>query len=189
MKNIKNLLYSIPIAVASFLPNKANAQFKEINNNDKYYSNYMEPIKIENPNAIYFGVQPIDLGLSVGYSRKITPKLGAYILLSKGKYISPFNLGDSENSHVNHFRIGFGGMIHTKKDNNGSSAFISLGSSYSFLDKKHYIPGTINEKAFRKLSLEGGAGGIIAEKFGFGFIFDWMKGESNIYCVIPFGHH
>ena len=189
-KTLKSLLYSIPIAAASFLPiNKADGQVMNKNNIKRGFSNYTESTKIQKPNTLYAGVQlgrlPLQ-GFSVGYGRKITSKWETYLFLSKGKYKSQFNSYlDDFNSHVDYFNISLGGMRHTKKDKTGSKAFVAFGASYNFLDKKHYIPGTINEKAFRKLSLEGGAGAIFAKGFGTGFLFN-SNIESKVYIRYSF---
>lgn len=195
-KTLKNILYGTSIAIASLLPmKKADGQMKRINHPTKRELNGQ--MRIEKPNAIHFGIQlgaqPLQ-GYTLGYSRKITQlgqyQLGSYLLLSKGKYNSPFNFfEDKSNSHVDYTNISLGIMIHTEKDYTGSSTFVTFGPSYNILDKKDYAPGTINEKAFRKLSFEGGAGAILEGKFGIGFLFNPFLGEGKIDCTIPFGHH
>lgn len=194
-KTLKNLLCTIPIALttlATFLPmNEAKGQITKINHPSR--KELDGKLRIEKPNAIYFGVQlglqPIQ-GISTGYSRKITPRLGSYLFLSKGKYKAPFNfyIDDTEDSHINYFNISLGGMFHTKKDQTGSSSFITFGFSYNFLDKEHYIPGTIDEKTLKNLSFEGGVGGTLAEKIGCGFSLN-SNIESKVYLEIPFGYH
>ncbi|MFH1503744.1 MAG: hypothetical protein ABIE36_03745 [Candidatus Diapherotrites archaeon] len=182
-KTLKRLLYSVPIVAAlSFLPLKdANGQMTKINHPTKREWNGKS--RIERPNAFYLGVQvghlPIQ-GYTVGYSRKVTPKLEPYILLSKGTYESPFNFFGSEfDSHVNYINISLGTIINLKKDNLGSNAFVCFGPSYNFLNKKNYVPETIDEKAFRKLSVEGGAGMKFEGRVGVGFLFN-----SNIECKL-----
>jgi len=191
-KTLGNILYSIPIAAAlSFLPvNKANGQMTKINHPTKRELN--RQMRLEKPNAIYGGVQlgrlPIQ-GYTIGYSRKVTPKLEPYILLSKGKYESTFNsFGDEFDSHVDYTNISLGTMINLRKNEIGSNVFFCLGPSYNFLNKKNYIPGTIEEKAFRKLSFEAGAGMTFKGKVAIGFLYN-SNIECKIFGKVCFGNH
>ena len=140
----------------------------------------------ERLNTLHLGFQPTDFGLSIGYSRRITPQFGLYSFLSKGTYIAPpdFLSDNFEKSRVGHFKISLGGMLYTRIDYYGK-AFIIGGSTYSFNNKKNYRPGSMNEKGLRKLSFEFGAGATI-EKIGVGVLFDAFKGESNIFLNFAF---
>jgi hypothetical protein len=73
-KTIKNLLYSIPIALASFLPMK-KADGQMIKSPDKYFSSkYVDLPKpeIDNKNSLYLVIQPCDMGFGVRYDRRIS---------------------------------------------------------------------------------------------------------------------
>jgi hypothetical protein len=145
-----------------------------------------QPIYPQKLKMLYLGIQPTDLGISVGYSRDITNRLGAYSFLSKGTYTAPANFlsDDFKKSTVKHYKISMGGILYTTIDSHGK-AFIIAGPTYSFNDKKNYISKSINEKAFRKLSFEFGAGAVIGS-FGGGFLFDALKGESNVFMNFAF---
>ena len=66
---------------------------------------------------IYLGIQldgfPIKT-FSIGYSRKIKPKIGLYSFLSKGKYIAPdsFSSVDLGSSYVDYIGLSAGGMFY-----------------------------------------------------------------------------
>lgn len=151
-KTLNNLLYSVPIAVASFLPMKeAKGQMTKIKNPTMREINGQ--IKIENPNTLYLIFQPGDLGLGVRYDRRIS-QFGVYSSLSRGRY----RLGNDEYIK-NHFKFALGGLFYLREtpfdDANG---FLIFGPSYHTYGKKSYIPGTVNEKVFRPLSIEAGMG-------------------------------
>lgn len=186
-KNLRNLIYSAPFILASFLPmQKANAQMMKSNAFDRW--DIPKKIQPEKLNEISLGFQPIDLGVSIGYTRKINPKYGLYLSFSKGKYRSgtPLNKEIFKKSYVDHFKISLGGNIYLKNYKNNSSSFISFGPSYSICNKEHYTDRSINEKAFKPWSFEGGAGVTLAEKATIGFLFDPLKGESKVYLGINF---
>jgi hypothetical protein len=195
-KTLKNLLYGVPLAFALSLPmNNANAQTKETNDSTRIEIN--EKQRIERPHALSLGIQSVDGGISFGYSRKIPSRsgkhtFGVYGFLSKGKYRSPVDFYLKENyedSYVDHYKIALGGMIHTKEDNSGLSAFLSLGPSYSFFNKKHDISKTIDKKLLANFSLEGGAGVIFNGWIGIGDSYDPLRPENNVYLKIQFGYH
>lgn len=193
-KKIKEILYSLPFIITSFLPlEKANSQTMKTNAYERWDAKELTFIEkeltfIDKPNAINFGFQPIDLGKSIGYSRKINEKAGIYISFSEGKYRSPLGLNKEEfkKSYINHYKISLGTNIHFKKDQTNSSGFISFGTSYNRFNKKNYTQNNINEKALKTWSFEAGAGMNLEEKLTMGFLFDPIKGESNVYLGIPF---
>ena len=58
-----------------------------------------------------------------------------------------------------------------KEEDDNTQGFLAFGGSYNFLDKKHYIPGTIDKKAFKEPSIDVGGGGRIG-RFMMGFLFN-----------------
>lgn len=179
-KTLNNLLYGVPIAVASFLPMKeAKAQMTKIENlNMKRINRQM--IQIENPNTIYLTFQPGDFGLGIRYDRRIS-QFGVYSSLSKGNY----KVGNEEYIK-NHFKFALGGLFYLRKksfdDYNG---FFSGGISYHSYGKKSYEPETINEKAFKPLSIEVG-GGVKRKNIGVAIRFDPIKFEGALDFGISF---
>jgi hypothetical protein len=175
MKNIKNLLYSIPIAVASFLPIcKTNGQM--IGSPDKYFSSKYEDLpktKIENKNSLYLVLQPGDLGLGLRYDRRISHKWGAYSSLSKGNY--KFENGDYIN---NHNKIALGGLFYLNKNFDGSQSFLSGGLSHHTYGERLCSPGRIDERALKPISIEFG-GGINVGKIRGAIRFDFIKNEGS----------
>lgn len=191
-KTLKNLLYACPILISSFLPAKqADAQMIKISNPTK--REIKGKPKINSPNSVYanidLGLSPIQ-GFGFGYSRKITPRLSQYIFLSKGRYKSPFNLlNESEKMSIKYLNISFGGMLYEKEDfakSKKAVSFISLGSSYNFLDEENNLDGMINKKALRKLSFEIGSGARIDEKVTSGFFFDPFRIQGKMYLGVVF---
>lgn len=186
-KNIKGFLYSLPFIITSFLPiQKANSQEMKTNAYERYDAK--ELTYTTKSNNIYLGFQPIDLGVSLGYGKKINEKIGTYAFISKGKYRSPLSVDKEEfkNSYIDHYKISLGTKIYFERDKDFTIGFISLGASYNEFNKKNYTSNKINEKALKRFSLEGGAGITLEEKLTFGFLFDPIKGESNVYLGIPF---
>jgi len=185
-KKVKGFLYSLPFIVSSVLPSqKANAQIDFITPNTWHAP---QPNDMEKPNTIYFGFQPIDLGVGMGYSKKITPNFGTYISFSRGKYRDPLSLNQDEFKQyfIDHYKISLGTNIHSRKDRSNSSGFISLGASYGIFNTENYPKENMDEKVLKKWSFEFGAGITLGDKLTTGFLFDPIKGESNIYLGIPF---
>jgi len=181
-KTLKNLLYGVPIAAASFLPMKeAKGQMTRIENLNMKRIN-RQTIKIRDPNTLYLTFQPADLGLGIRYDRRIS-QFGVYSSLSRGKY----RLGNDEYIN-NHFKFALGGLLYLKENLfNNSTGFLSLGIPYHSYGEKSYEPGSINEKIFKPLSIEFG-GGVRKRNLGAAIRFDPFKGEGSMDFVIPIGH-
>jgi len=177
-KTLKNLLYGLPITLASFLPMKeANGQMTKIKNPSMNEINGQ--IKIENPNTIYLTFQPTDLGLGIRYDRRIS-QFGVYSSLSRGTY----GLGDG-NYIKNHIKTALGGLFYPGKNPNGVQSFFHCGLSYHTYGEKSYEPGMINEKAFKPLSIEAGMGARKGH-FSASIRFDPLKWEGSIDYGVSF---
>jgi len=179
-KTLNNLLYGVPIIVASFLPMKeAKGQMTKIENLNMKRIN-RQTIKIRDPNTLYLTFQPGDLGLGVRYDRRIS-QFGVYSSLSRGNY----KLAEEEYIK-NHFKFALGGLLYLKENLfNNSTGFFSGGISYHSYGEKSYESGMINEKVFKPLSIEAGMGARKGH-FGASIRFDPLKWEGSMDFGISF---
>ena len=136
-----------------------------------------QTVKFKDANAIYLSFQPGDFGWGVRYDRRIS-KLGVYSSLSLGNYEL-----SNQTCVKNHIKMALGGIFYfRKKYGNKSNNSFNFGLSYHVYGEKLYIPGTINEQAFKPLSCEVGWC-VRVEHFIGGIRFDPLKWEG----VLDFG--